>query len=93
MPNQLSPTKKRVSFAESVDVLDELKRIAGEKGCTLTELIRTAILEFLDKETNSYEHKKCKDKGTEKTENLSNSKSKDSEPSQNACKRRRRKCL
>jgi hypothetical protein len=47
MANQLSKTKKRISYAEDIEVLAKLKKIAAAKKVTLTDVIREAASEYI----------------------------------------------
>lgn len=42
MPNQLAKTKRRQSLAEHASVLDALQFVAGQKGTTVMDLLRSA---------------------------------------------------
>lgn len=42
MPDKLADHRKRVSFAENIDVLEQLKQLADREGRTLTDIYAEA---------------------------------------------------
>lgn len=47
MPNKLDPNKRRVSYAEEIETLEQIKAVMEETGETQTDIIRKAVAEFL----------------------------------------------
>ena len=47
MPHKLDPNKRRVSYAEEIEVLDQIKALMEETGESQTDIIRKAVAEFL----------------------------------------------
>lgn len=50
MANQLDPNKRRVTYAEWIEVFDEIEKIAKDEGKSPTEVIRETVL----KRANNY---------------------------------------
>jgi len=49
MPNQLSDSKKRVTYSEFADVFEDLKNLALASRTDLSHIVRSATSEFLQK--------------------------------------------
>ena len=49
MPNKLDPNKRRVSYAEDKEVLEQIKAVMEETGESQTDIIRKAVSEFLER--------------------------------------------
>jgi hypothetical protein len=49
MPNQLSESKKRITYSEFADVYAELKKLADSSGIVVSQIVRNATSDFLKK--------------------------------------------
>jgi|688.fasta_scaffold481030_3 hypothetical protein len=57
MPDKLADHRKRVSFAEDQEVIDQLKRIAKKDGKTLTDVYAEAARLLLAQKQKHKSHK------------------------------------
>jgi len=57
MPGKLSDSKQRVSMAEEISVVEQLKAIAQREGKTLTDVYSEAARLLIDRKTKSLKRK------------------------------------
>jgi hypothetical protein len=57
MPGKLSDSKQRVSMAEEISVVEQLKAIALREGKTLTDVYSEAARLLIDRKTKSLKRK------------------------------------
>lgn len=57
MPDKLADHRKRVSFAEDLEIVEQLKRLAEKDGKTLTDVYAEAARLLLDQKHKSKSHK------------------------------------
>lgn len=73
MPNQIAPDKAKIVYNEYRDTLESLQLIAKRRRCTISDLLREAALEYVEKHADTAELQRRKDE-EEKTKNRKSNK-------------------
>jgi hypothetical protein len=61
MPNKIHESKAKIVVNDFVETIDQLKLIAKRRRCTLSDIVRLATLEFVERNEDVVELQKLRD--------------------------------
>ena len=75
MPNQIHPDKAKIVVNDFVETIEEMKLIAKRRRCTLSDIVRLATLEFVERNADIVELQRLRDQQAAAKEQETKSKS------------------